>query len=32
MDDLKLYEKQRSLFLEDIKMEFGLPKTGVLIM
>ena len=32
MDDLKLCEKQRSMFLEDIKMEFGLPKIGVLIM
>ena len=42
MDDMKLFAKNEDqinklvnivrMFLEDIKMEFGLPKCGVLIM
>ena len=36
MDDLKLFAQNEDqidrIFLEDIKMEFGLPKSGVLIM
>ena len=39
MDDLKLFAQNEDqidnlvrIFSEDIKMEFGLPKSGVLIM